>query len=87
MFEDCFETSSGLLLVAGAPTTSKNERDMVSAIYIPPLTVPCEHSVPGSPLPSFRSIVWPSLGEAGKRDRCSRLPLGKDAQPYQQVAK
>lgn len=65
MFEDCFENSSGLFLVVGAPITSKNERDMVSAIYIPSLTVPCEHSVLGSPLPSFSGFILASLGVAG----------------------
>lgn len=65
MFEDCFENSSGLLLVAGGPTTSKNERDMVSAICVPCLTVPCEHSVPGSPLPSFGGIILASLAGRG----------------------
>lgn len=67
MFEDCFENSSGLLLIVGAPTTSKNERDRVSATYIPSLTVPCEHAVPGSPRPSFTDIILASLGVAGTR--------------------
>lgn len=80
MFENCFETSSGLLLVVGAPTTSKNEKDMVSAIYIPSLTVPCERSVPGTPLPSPPSVVlfWLSWGWQGTRQRFSRLQLGKE---------
>lgn len=64
MSEDCFENSSGLLLITGAPTTSKNERDMASATYSSSLTVPCEHAVPGSPLPSFSDISLPSLGVA-----------------------
>lgn len=67
MFENCFETSSGLLLVVGAPTTSKNEKDMVSAIYIPSLTVPCERSVPGTPLPSFSGIILAILRVAGNK--------------------
>lgn len=65
MFEDCFENSSGLLLIVGAPTTSKNERNMMSATYIPSLTVLCEHAAPGSPLPSFSDIILSSLGVAG----------------------
>lgn len=73
MFENCFETSSGLLLVVGAPTISKNEKDMVSAIYIPSCTVPCEHSVQAFPfLPSMVSF-W-----QGTRHRFSRLQLGKE---------
>lgn len=82
MSEDCFENSSGLLLIAGAPTTSKNERDMVSATYSSSFTVPCEHAVPGSPLPSFSDISLPSLGVAGsgvggEGGRSSGLQLDK----------
>lgn len=58
MFEDCSENSSGLLLIVGAPTTSKNERDMVSATYIPSLTVLCEHAVPDSPVPPSVISFW-----------------------------
>lgn len=67
MFEDRFENSSDLLLVIGDPTTSKNERDTVSAIYIPSLIIPCEHPVPGFPLPSFTGIILASLGVSGTR--------------------
>lgn len=76
VFENCFENSSGLLLIVGAPTTSKNERDMVSATYISSLTVPCEHAIPDSPLPSSVISFWLHWG-GSKTDRCSRLQLDK----------
>lgn len=78
VFENCFETSSGLLLVVGAPTTSKNEKDMVSAIYIPSFTVPCERSVQALPSPPSVVSFWLPWGWQGTRHRFSRLQLGKE---------
>ena len=53
---------------------SKNERERVSAIYIPSLRAPCEHSVPISPILSFSGIILVSLDIAETR--------GPDAHGY-----
>lgn len=52
----------------------QEERDMVSAIHIPSLIIPCECSVPGSPLPFFSETILAFLVEGGNR--------GADAQSY-----
>lgn len=75
MFEDCFENSSGLLLVAGAPTTArmKGKGCQQSTFRHSQLPV-SEHSVPGSPLLSFGGILLVSQIMAGTQ--------GPDAQGY-----
>ena len=66
MFEDCFENSSGLLSVSGAPTTArmKGKGCQRSTCHH---SVPCEHSVPGSPLLSISGITLVSLVTAWTR--------------------